>query len=100
MDDVGIFCGHLVYIFYGHLVYFMIIWHILWSFGIFYGHLVYFMVIWYILWSFGIFYGRLVYIFSRFGVFYLGNLATLGPYIVRCNCSAKVLFLIFLGHCL
>jgi hypothetical protein len=34
----------------------MVIWYILWSFGIFYGHLVYFMVIWYILWSFGIFF--------------------------------------------
>jgi hypothetical protein len=30
----------------GHLEYFMVIWNILWSFGIFYGHLVYFMAIW------------------------------------------------------
>jgi hypothetical protein len=30
------------------LVYFMVIWYILWSFGIFCGHLVYFMAIWYI----------------------------------------------------
>jgi hypothetical protein len=45
-EDVGIFCGHLVYIlhiwpsgiFCGHLVY------------IFYAHLVYFVVIWYIFW--------------------------------------------------
>jgi hypothetical protein len=35
-------------IFSGHLVYF-------WSFYIFCGHWVYFVVIWYILWSFGIF---------------------------------------------
>jgi hypothetical protein len=59
------------------LVYFMLIWFILWSFGIFYGHLVYFMVIWYILWSFGIFYGHLVYLcygnlvsFSRLSLLY------------------------------
>jgi hypothetical protein len=38
----------------------MVIWYILWSFGIFYG-------IWHILWSFGLFYGHLVY-FSRFGM--------------------------------
>jgi hypothetical protein len=49
----GIFCGHLVY--------FVVIWYILWSFGIFCGHLVYFVVIWDILWSFGIFCGHLVY---------------------------------------
>jgi hypothetical protein len=43
-------------VFYGHLVYFVVIWCILWSFGVFGGHLVYFMVIWCILWSFGILY--------------------------------------------
>jgi hypothetical protein len=37
--------------------------------GIFYGHLVHFMVIWYILWTFGIFCGNLVY-FPRFGILY------------------------------
>jgi hypothetical protein len=41
-------------------MYFMVIWRILWSFGVFYGHWVYFMVIWCILWSFGIFYGHWV----------------------------------------
>jgi hypothetical protein len=44
-----------------NLVNFVVIWHILWSFGIFYGHLAYVIVIWYILWSFGIFYGHLAY---------------------------------------
>jgi hypothetical protein len=63
----GIFCGHLVY--------FVVIWYILWSFGIFCGHLVYFVVIWYILLQFGIFYGHLVYfavmwyILWSFGIF-------------------------------
>jgi hypothetical protein len=57
----GTFCVHLVYFmvfgtFCVHLVYFM-------GFGTFCGHLVYFMVIWYILWSFGIVYGYLVYAF-------------------------------------
>jgi hypothetical protein len=51
------------------LVYFVVIWYILWSFGIFCGHLVYFVVIWYILWSFGIFYCHLVH-FSCFGMLY------------------------------
>jgi hypothetical protein len=32
---------------------FIVIWYILWSFGIFCGHLVYFVVIWYILSRFG-----------------------------------------------
>jgi hypothetical protein len=41
--------------------YFVVIWYILWSFGIFCGHLVYFVVTWYILWSLGIFCGHLVY---------------------------------------
>jgi hypothetical protein len=41
----------------------VVIWYILWSFGIFCGHLVYFVVIWYILWSFGIFCGHLVCVF-------------------------------------
>jgi hypothetical protein len=36
------------------LVYFMVIWDILWSFGIFYVHLVHFMFIWYIFAGFGI----------------------------------------------
>jgi hypothetical protein len=53
IEDVGIFCGHLVY--------FVAIWYILWPFGIFYGYLVYFMVIWYILWLFVIFCGHLVH---------------------------------------
>jgi hypothetical protein len=38
--------------------------------GIFYGQLIYFMVIWYILWPFGIFCVNLVYFF-RFGMLYL-----------------------------
>jgi hypothetical protein len=38
-------------------------------FGPFCGQLAYFMVIWYILWSFGISYGHLVY-FSLFGMFH------------------------------
>jgi hypothetical protein len=38
------------------LEYFVVIWYILWPFGIFYAHLVYFMAIWYILWPFGIFF--------------------------------------------
>jgi hypothetical protein len=46
------------------LVFTMVIWYILWSFGIFCGHLVYSVVIWYILWSFGIFCGHLVYLLS------------------------------------
>jgi hypothetical protein len=56
------------------LVYFVVIWYILWSFGIFCGHLVYFVVICNILRSFGIFwgllgivYGHLVY-FARLGM--------------------------------
>jgi hypothetical protein len=44
---------------------FMVIWIILWSFGIFYCHLDYVTVIWIMLLSFGKFYGRLVY-FSPF----------------------------------
>jgi hypothetical protein len=44
-------------------VYFMAIWYI-------------FMVIWYILWPFGIFCDNLVY-FTRIGMLYQGNLATL-----------------------
>jgi hypothetical protein len=49
------------------LVYFMVIWNILWQFGIFYGHLEHFNAIWNILWPFG----NVVviwYIFPRFGV--------------------------------
>jgi hypothetical protein len=42
----------------------VVIWYILWSFGIYCGHLVYFVVIWYILWSFGIFCGHLAHIFQ------------------------------------
>jgi hypothetical protein len=38
MENVGKFCGHLVY--------FIVIWFILLSFGKFCGHLVNFMVIW------------------------------------------------------
>jgi hypothetical protein len=53
----------------GHWKYFVVIWYILWSFGIFCGHLVYFVVIWYILWSFGIFCGHLVH-FPRVGMLY------------------------------
>jgi hypothetical protein len=34
----------------------VVIWYILWSFGIFYGHLVYFVVIWYIFFRFGMLY--------------------------------------------
>jgi hypothetical protein len=40
----------------------MVIWYILWPFGIFYGRLVHFMAFWYILWPFGTFYGDLVYL--------------------------------------
>jgi hypothetical protein len=56
-------------IFYGHLGYFMVIWYVLWPFGIFCGYLVF-------LWLFGIFCGYLVffvviwYIFSSFGMLY------------------------------
>jgi hypothetical protein len=45
------------------LVYLMVIWNMLWSFGICYGHLEYVMVIWNILRSFGIFYGHLVMLY-------------------------------------
>jgi hypothetical protein len=48
MEDIGLFCGHLVY--------FMAIWSILWPFGLFCGHLVNFMVIWYIFPRFGMLY--------------------------------------------
>jgi hypothetical protein len=41
MEDVGLFCGHLVY--------FTAIWSILQPFGLFYSHLVYFEAIRYIL---------------------------------------------------
>jgi hypothetical protein len=58
MENVGMFYDHLVYLFYAQLVYFMDIWYILWSFGIFCGRLVY---------------------FSRFGLLYQKNLATLLP---------------------
>jgi hypothetical protein len=51
---------------YGYLVYVMVIWYMLWLFGICYGYLVYVMVIWYMLWLFGIFYSYLVY-FEPFG---------------------------------
>jgi hypothetical protein len=54
MEDVGIFCGHLIY--------FMVIWQILWPFDLVYSHLAYFVAIWNILWSFGI------CIFPRFGL--------------------------------
>jgi hypothetical protein len=37
MEDVGLFCGHLVFI--------VVIWYILWSYGIVCGHLVYFVFI-------------------------------------------------------
>jgi hypothetical protein len=47
------------------MIFFIVICYIL----IFCGHLVYFVVIWYILWSFGIFCGHLVY-FPRFGRLY------------------------------
>jgi hypothetical protein len=40
MEDVGIFCGHLVY--------FTAIRYILRPLGIFYGHLVYFSLFWYV----------------------------------------------------
>jgi hypothetical protein len=64
-------------IFYGYLVYFIVIWYILWLFGIFYGYLVYFMVIWYILWLFGLF----LWLFGKFFPFLVccvkKNLATL-----------------------
>jgi hypothetical protein len=35
------YCGNLAYTYYGHLVYFMVIWYILWPFGIFLPFLVY-----------------------------------------------------------
>jgi hypothetical protein len=38
-------------------IYFMVIWNILWRFGIFYDHLVHFVFIW----RFGIFYDHLVH---------------------------------------
>jgi hypothetical protein len=41
MHDVGTLCGPLVNMYSVHLVYFMVIWYILWSFGIFYA-------IWYV----------------------------------------------------
>jgi hypothetical protein len=44
----------------------VVIWYILWSFGIFCGHLVYFVVIWYILWSFGIFCGHFLILVCYF----------------------------------
>jgi hypothetical protein len=43
---------------------------------IFCGHLVYFSTIWYNIWIFGTFCGNLAYI-SRFGMLYQENLATL-----------------------
>jgi hypothetical protein len=44
-------------LFYGHLVYFVVIWYILWPFGIgICGHLVHLMVIWYIFPRFGTLY--------------------------------------------
>jgi hypothetical protein len=43
------------------LVYLVVIWHILWSFGIFCGHLAYFVVIWNILRPFCKVCGRLVF---------------------------------------
>jgi hypothetical protein len=65
----------------------MVIWNILWSFGIFYGHLEYFMVIWNILWSFGIFYCHLEMlrgIFSLVLVYCVKkNLATLISALIR-----------------
>jgi hypothetical protein len=48
-------------LFYCHLVYFVVLWYILWYFGIFCGTLVFFVVLWYILWYFGIFCGTIVY---------------------------------------
>jgi hypothetical protein len=54
----------------------MVIWYILWLFGIFCVNLVYFTAIWSILWPFGIFCGHLVYlmviwcIFPRFRKLY------------------------------
>jgi hypothetical protein len=47
----------------------------IWIFGLLYGNVVYFMVIWYILWSFGIFWVCFAY-FSRFSMLYK-NLAAL-----------------------
>jgi hypothetical protein len=53
-----------------NFVYFVVIWYILWSFGI------YFVVIWYILWSFGIFCGHLVYFVVIWYIF---------PVLMRCT---------------
>jgi hypothetical protein len=44
-------------------IYFVVMWYILWSYGIFCGHMVYFVVIWYILLSFGI-------VFPQFGMLF------------------------------
>jgi hypothetical protein len=49
--------------FYGYLVYYMVIWSIIWLFGLLYGYLVNFVPIWCILYPFGIF-------ISRFGILY------------------------------
>jgi hypothetical protein len=46
------------------------------DFGIFYGQVVHFTVSCYILWTFGTVRGSLAY-FSRFGILYQKNLATL-----------------------
>jgi hypothetical protein len=59
----------------------MAIWYILGPTGKFYGHLVHFMVIWYILWSFGIIFPVLLCCTTK-------NLATqLGPNLEK---SAKI----------
>jgi hypothetical protein len=76
-SQFGVFVGPLkpenVRRFYGKLVYFVVIWYILWLFGIFYGYCVCFGILcsklvkivvnsyilwpfWYILWLFGIFF--------------------------------------------
>jgi hypothetical protein len=73
----GIFCCHLVYFVVIWYMYFVVIWYILLSFGIFCYHLVYFLL------SFGINFSVFLYIlwrfgnFSRFGILYQTNLATL-----------------------
>jgi hypothetical protein len=84
-----------VAVLYAHLVYLMVVWYILWLFGIFYGYLVYFMVIWYILWLFAKFSCYLVYflviwyISLLFGIFfylvYFMVIWYIFPVLVCCN---------------
>jgi hypothetical protein len=79
---------------------------ILRPFGQFSRHLVYFVVIWYILWSFGIFCGHLVH-FSRFGMFYREKSGN-PVFSVLVRCTNKNLATLFLAphlqarneHCL